>query len=1383
MSILRVRLIARVLELPQPTGVKLSATLEIKPPIPTFVEELLTSPSTLGVSSLPVPLTDALMTEIQKIIAPKIWDYFDQNRKLKTLLNFGNDSQSLVTNWKRDTADTTDASLYVKLYKPLPSYISEKSLLWISRELSAPITDRLLIDLSIPEAVRTYLRPANKNITIASISGIQSGQITLNSTVPSSSLGQTDPVLQQWYTYEDYKSAQLNIDYTDYRNFVHFSSADARLTAFINKLSRIESIDFEINRFKSATSASGYGPTSWSLSQAYLGTQNLSNERETVLRSFDGYEQFLYYNSGSAYSSSLTDDNNDTVYYNADCTWPKISGSVAPLSSSMVSSWYTTQSVITKKYDETNYDSLRNNVPEYLQNDVNSLDYLTFVDMIAHMLDGVKSYIDNMHQMYDRNSNPLEGLSQDIVWNIAQSLGFELPNPNSLAEIAAYTIGTEKNYRTLSTEVWKRFLHNHIFMLKTKGTKQSIQALINSFGFMPSVITVNETATPAVTNYTSSYEIYDETTNALLIDGNRYLTIPWSGSLPSQSMTMELRFKPTTVPTTLIASSNAWKIEAVTSSYEYGHIRYTADGQTPISTSPEAPLFDGSFHTLMVRSSGSVFNINVSNADGGDIVYHASSPTSSVDTKWFSSSVENVYLTGSNYIDEFRVWGEYISDRTFEFHTKYPGLYNGNEITSARDNLFVRLSFNQAENLSSSLLPNESPYTRQPSCPSSLYAISASNYPNSSSYPYSMTEFTREVQRYSPNIGAVQRTTNNVYIAPPPVLTGTIVDGTFIPVLQTNKSIVTPVEKSEQVQMMNTVEIFFSIAAGINDNIIRSFGNVDYMDLIGDPSAIYSSSYAELDMLNEIYWNNYAYPVDVNKFFRFVKNLLGPFFEQVEQYVPIRANLLTGLVIEQPSLERTRIPTRPTVFGGGHTDSEIKKLYPDADLTSTNYKRHRNPETVDFVPDTSMVNTISAGNIDNTFIVNMNENTLPIATVSDNLFVVNTDEHHDVIVGIATKDMTVKTTNTIQQNATLVQFDWKTAVDETIALKTEYQDLFHAIDLSNVARTTMAYPSYDIVSEDYMNRATTARYLNQALPIREFRDYGLNLGLNATFTSQVDLFTLADEASNFDVLGSTEYYMNPMGYVAGTTIQNVRMDEKILTARGFWTSSVSYSINHYVSHSVNGTVREYQCVASYNVIRNTNDPTRATRNQYVSSFSSSIEPNNDTGRWHNMIYVPTLVPVIKKIVKFAYAMPWVSGTWYNRGDIVNEPSGTASWFVNIRTTAGHATGSTMNTDTNNLWKYYDAPLTKIDISRTELGGIPVAPFVGYAKNHYKHFRPTYTAWVNSRYKGCLQTSRTTFDGKMPVEITVSSGEKIIATPGTQPVQPGQDSSGPILRIE
>ena len=1369
MSILRVRLIARVLELPQPTGVKLSATLEVKPPIPTFAEELLISPATLGVSSLPVPLTDALMTEIQKIIAPKIWDYFDQNRKLKTLLNFGNDSQSLVTNWKRDTADTTDASLYVKLYKPLPSYISEKSLLWISRELSAPITDRLLIDLSVPEVVRAYLRPANKNITITSISGIESGQITLASTVPSSSLGQTDPVLQQWYTYEDYKSAQLNVDYTNYRNFVHFSSADSRLTAFINKLSRIESIDFEINRFKNATSASGFGPTSWSLSQAYLGTQNLSNERETVLRSFDGYEQFLYYNSGSAYSSSLTDDNTDTIYHNADCTWPKISGSVAPLSSSLVASWYTTQSVITKKYDETNYDSLRNNVPEYLQNDVNSLDYLIFVDMIAHMLDGVKSYIDNMHQMYDRNSNPLEGLSQDIVWNIAQSLGFELPNPHSLAEIAAYTIGTEKNYRTLATEVWKRFLHNHIFMLKTKGTKQSIQALINSFGFMSSVITVNETATPAVTNYTSSYEIYDETTNALLIDGDRYLTIPWSGSLPSQSMTMELRFKPTTVPTTLIASSNAWKLEAVTSSYEYGYIRYTADGQTPISTSPEAPLFDGNFHTLMVRSSGSVFNINVSNADGGDIVYHAS--TSSVDTKWFSASVENVYLTGSSYIDEFRVWSEYISDKTFEFHTKYPGLYNGNEIISARDNLFVRLSFNKVQNLSSSLLPNESPYTRQPSCPSSLYAISASNYLNSSSYPYSMTEFTREVQRYSPNIGAVQRTTNNVYIAPPPVLTGTIVDGTFIPVLQTNKSIVTPVEKSEQVQMMNTVEIFFSIAAGINDNIIRSFGNVDYMDLIGDPSAIYSSSYAELDMLNEIYWNDYAYPVDVNKFFRFVKNLLGPFFEQVEQYVPIRANLLTGLVIEQPSLERTRIPTRPIVFGGKNT-------------------RHINePATVDFIPDTSMVNDISAGNIDNTFIVDINETTTPKATVSDNLFTVDLNQNNKVEVDTSNPDMEVIASDVILPKAEPSQFDWKTAVDETLALHGAYQDLFDNIGLTDSVNSPMFYSTYDIISEEYRTQIEQARYGMSNYPINAYRYHGLDLGLGATFTSQVDLFNLADEACNFDKLGSTEYYTDPDGYVAGTDVKNVRMNEKILNARGYWNSSSLYSVNDYVSHSVNGNIREYQCVASYIVTSSVNDPTRATRNQSVSSFSSSIEPNADTGRWHNMIYVPTVVPVIKRIVKYVYALPYQNGSYYNRGDIVNDPPTSASWFVNIRSTAGQANGTTLASDTNNLWRHYDAPLTKIAIDKTgslgepKIGGISLTPFMGYAKNHYKNFRPTYTAWMNSRYVGCLQTSLTTSDGKMPVEVTISSGDKIIAQSGTQPVQPGQDSSGPILRIE
>src|SRR5574338_1506348 len=100
----------------------------------------------------------------------------------------------------------------------------------------------------------------------------------------------------------------------------------------------------------------------------------------------------------------------------------------------------------------------------------------------------------------------------------------------------------------------------------------------------------------------------------------------------------------------------------------------------------------------------------------------------------------------------------------------------------------------------------------------------------------------REVQRYTPH-GGNQYTTNKVTVEPYPTLR--YISGS-VPVLQRNKSISNLTDKRNKTKPNNVIGVFFSPTDAINDSIIRSIGNINLQNLIGDPSDVYNSKYVDL---------------------------------------------------------------------------------------------------------------------------------------------------------------------------------------------------------------------------------------------------------------------------------------------------------------------------------------------------------------------------------------------------------------------------------------------------------------------------------------------------------------------------------------------------------
>jgi hypothetical protein len=714
----------------QPLQQIFSISVNILPALLTYPSDIQTEILNISVNKIPIPLSDAMFGALDSLVGTKIDTFFDDDRVLKTLLNFGNDYQALITNWQYDSADTSGNTMLVKLYKPLPIEVLEKTQLWITREITPPVIDEILIFASPIKQKPIYLRPPNRSLLSAKASGLGIANTTLASLFSTASLDPVipdDSVIKQWYT-DDVNSVQLNTDFTDYRNFIIYGSAVARLAAFKNKLLLIENYNAVLALNSSSLALTGSAYITGSLS--YPAIQRLASERINLIRSFDGYEQFLYYKSGSAYSSSLTTtDYQDQIYFHNDATWPKIGGNVKlvssastdiesgsfinPTSPSSNGSWYSNQLFIAQAYDIANPNSLINNVPDYLRRDVNNSEFLIFLDLIGHQIDNLKTYADRMLDIYDRDSNPNIGLSPDIIWTVAESMGIELPNQYAIKRLVDYTIGqvgnvTPQTYRLAAGETWKRFLHNQIFMMKTKGTAASLRALANSYGILPTTIQIRETATPSYLNQTGSFELYEEQTNALQIANQSYLTIPWSASNVSIN-SVELRFSTTTATSSVLFNlDNVWALTIQQLSGSWARLAVVS-GSTPVVSSSYFQIFNGNYYHAMVRYNTSGTLLSVERPDNYGNIIEKSITQASVlfsGSSWFTS--QNLYLgasgtffgpTFTGNFDEFRMWGETITDSIFDYHVKYPGLYNGSSSTSAVTSLYARLSFHRPANI------------------------------------------------------------------------------------------------------------------------------------------------------------------------------------------------------------------------------------------------------------------------------------------------------------------------------------------------------------------------------------------------------------------------------------------------------------------------------------------------------------------------------------------------------------------------------------------------------------------------------------------------------------------------------------------------------------
>jgi hypothetical protein len=593
-------------------------------------------------------------------------------------LNFGDNQLAIANNIELDIQDPTNPTILIKLYEPLSDQYDLNSLLWVVTVVEEPIAYQVIFeDVPIVIIDTVPINGPNFNLELKdkiNNSTLNQSYQDLTATTLTSSFNQLNSLLEE-------KEIDINIDYTNFSEFTHFSSVKTRLENFYYKVSLIEQYSSSIATLNNTNSSS----------VAIGNTQTIyETQINNIITNFDGYDYYLYYSSGSY-------------------AWPKTTSQppylLAKTGSNAVLTWFGSAieghpyyggiTLSASRFDESNKDYLFYVIPEYLREDPNNDQYKMFIDMVGQFYDNIWIYYKDVTQKYNADNRLENGISKDIVADAIRDFGIKLyqnnfsnedlytaflgltpngalfPFPNITSSLPTPSgfeyidtlISASNDYMPLddvNKSLYKRIYHNLPYLLKSKGTLPGLRALITSYGIPDTVLRIKEYGGKDKVN-SNDWDYWQDTFNyAFFTTGSNSIVSNWKlnpnwNSPDSVPSTLSFRFKTEGLPTSSIPySQSLWYTNTFSSIvlqytgsgyntnlttslnpsglpysgsiidpyYQYANLVFYPDPTTypGSSASIYLPFFDGGWWSVMVTRNGNDFNLHAGNKiyEGGD---------------------------------------------------------------------------------------------------------------------------------------------------------------------------------------------------------------------------------------------------------------------------------------------------------------------------------------------------------------------------------------------------------------------------------------------------------------------------------------------------------------------------------------------------------------------------------------------------------------------------------------------------------------------------------------------------------------------------------------------------------------------------------------------
>ena len=861
------------------------------------------------------------------------------------VVNFGFNNIQKIINIRFDPKD-----FYIKLYQPIEEEIVEKNEAWFQFEVIDPYIDTIVLTSQKSLGNVNYLKGPNFDI--------DTSQYTSNATVFKNwnELLATNLPTQQRIIENVLSGSgiKLNIDYTNFENFIFYSSAEERIKNYKYKVGLIEDYSSSIAVLLNSTASN----TTF-ISSSITVNQNRIDE---ITSQFDQWERWLYYEpTSSIFSHDLT----GSLY-----PQPKriISGSWLnhSFSSSLVTNWYDEILVSASAYDALNQNRLWWSIPEHVIMEPGNSDFVKFVDMVGHHFDEIYSYVNALTQIHERDEHPQRGTPNELLWHIAKSFGWQLQNTHQVADLWKYQLGKNPSGSFDFTgslfsltgadqthQIWRRTVNNLPYLLKTKGTTRSVKALMSIYGIPKTLISFKEYGGPSPIQDRPTL-IEDRFIYKLRFTGSQYVELPRrtipiaSGSwLGTERVPDSIIFRFNTEYSSSISQS-LWAIEdgnnrdrvlynlelvhtsasftgSYSGSYAYGQLRLTQSGSNAVSTS-FLPMFDDDSWSVHLYASNSL-HLEVKRANDSLFGRIAFSGSASVATSslWNTGSLNYIVLGGTTCsnsnrfignIDGYKEYFELIQGSIFNDHVLNPSSYQANNETSSFDTLFRYFPLG----------------LDQQRWDHTTYLNVSSSHPNR----VASFDTTASFKNFTGNQTSQYNSANETHYIFAPSLGGNVLRSEKIRLEDISLARdLSPVARSEKGAFdragfdSNRLAIVFAPSDQINNDIFNHSGYVELDEWIADPQYEFDEGYSELNRFTRDYFKKYQSRYDINAMIRLLALYDYTFFEQVKQLIPGRADAILGILIEPDLLHRSKVQlTKRPQISNPQYDMNVPGLTP-----------------------------------------------------------------------------------------------------------------------------------------------------------------------------------------------------------------------------------------------------------------------------------------------------------------------------------------------------------------------------------------------------------------------------------------------------------------------
>lgn len=591
-------------------------------------------------------------------------------------------------------------------------------------------------------------------------------------------------------------------------------------------------------------------------------------------------------------------------------SWFKDPGSpILDSANSRVVSFLETQQNSGSVFDQTNRNYIFNLVPSFFVDNEDSDQQKLFLLLVARHYDRLKLYIEHLSNIHNINLNSENDTPDRLMNLVASNYGIDLGDVYDSTDPLQYYFGEEvlnssgsldSSIEEIKFRLKRNVLNNLIYIIKTKSTRESIEATLQSLGVDTDIVNINEYSLFSGGIETIRQPKVSEC-RVLNFNSQSTAQIHTGAFQLSGSNTFQLRVLFNTA--SVVLSSSIFTIDSGSVVYGLRSERENAvstSGTLKLSfldagsvlrtlSSSLLPLYNNDWVNIaLTRTSGSAGSTGVQGFYVSQLDYDQSINSQSVSTgsSHFSPNTVSLYLgtSGSNYfsgnIHEFRAWKNVKVTTNIDLIKKWHFDYESLEVDNFNTDISNLLVHYKLNDFTGSTSNSGTLHDFAHGLTSSYFGFSTSSDEN---FPGKFIP--RYVQSYSYDLNV-----NNNKIR--------------------NRSEGKKLTKSQQTLDIPFVTVDVSPVVSLNKEIIKWFGNLEkFNDVIGSPINKYRSQIIELGQYRYNFFEQRVNSkIDFKAYIGLIKWLDSNFTYLLGQLIPLdMISSLSNYVIEPNVLEYNKI--------------------------------------------------------------------------------------------------------------------------------------------------------------------------------------------------------------------------------------------------------------------------------------------------------------------------------------------------------------------------------------------------------------------------------------------------------------------------------------------